>query len=138
MQNGQVTSYDGDLDDYRRLLLEQRRAERSRGRAGKRNKDEVTAVSKKEQRRQAAEARAAVADLRRNVRETEARMEKLAGRKMALEAKLADPEVYNGPTAKLMDLQVKFGELKRELEAVEEEWLEAQAALESASEAQAS
>src|SRR3546814_1097483 len=33
--DGSVSAYDGDMDDYRKLLMEQRRVERSRQRADK-------------------------------------------------------------------------------------------------------
>jgi ATP-binding cassette subfamily F protein 3 len=127
---GTVQSFDGDLEDYRRLLMEQRRAERREVRAA-RPKD-AKPESKKDKRRAAAEARAAVADLRRNIRTAESRMEKLGARKAALEAKLADPEIYNGSTTKLMDLQMEHGTLKQAIAEAEEAWLEAQAALEDA------
>ncbi|MCG8443087.1 MAG: AAA family ATPase, partial [Caulobacterales bacterium] len=63
--DGRVRPFDGDLEDYRRLLMEQRRAERRRVRDAK---PEGAAgagkpASKKDKRRAAAEARAAVADL---------------------------------------------------------------------------
>src|SRR3546814_2031087 len=51
-------------------------------------------------------------------------LEKLQARKAALEARLADPVVYEGPTAQLMELQVKFGEIKKEIARAEERWLE--------------
>src|SRR3546814_9662425 len=94
-----VSAYDGDMDDYRKLLLEQRRLERSRQRADKPARDD--ALSKKDKRRAAAEARAAVADLRKAAREAEAELEQLNRKKAELEARLADPKVYDGPTAKL-------------------------------------
>jgi ATP-binding cassette subfamily F protein 3 len=41
-----------------------------------------------------------------------------------LEAKLAEPGVYNGSTAELMKLGQRQGELRREKETLEAEWLE--------------
>jgi ATP-binding cassette subfamily F protein 3 len=128
--DGTVSSYDGDMDDYRKLLLEQRRQERSRQREDKPERDEV--VSKKDKRRAAAEARAAVADLRKAARQAEAKLEKLNRQKADLEKKLADPEVYDGPTAKLQELQIKFGQIKQAIAEAEDRWLELQTALEEA------
>ncbi|WP_193370848.1 ABC-F family ATP-binding cassette domain-containing protein [Pelagibius marinus] len=128
--DGGVSAFDGDMDDYRKLLLEQRRQERSRQREDKPQRDEV--VSKKDKRRAAAEARAAVADLRKAARQAEAQIEKLNKQKDALEARLADPEVYEGPTAKLQDLQIKFGQVKQAIAEAENRWLELQTALEEA------
>ncbi len=128
--DGTVSSFDGDMDDYRKLLLEQRRQERTRQREDKPQRDEV--VSKKDKRRAAAEARAAVADLRKAAKQAEAKLEKLNRQKADLEKKLADPEVYEGPTAKLQDLQIKFGQIKQAIAEAEDHWLELQTALEEA------
>jgi ATP-binding cassette subfamily F protein 3 len=128
--DGTVTPYEGDMDDYRKLLLEQRRQERARQRDDKPARDDV--VSKKDKRRAAAEARAAVADLRKAAKQAEAKIEKLNRQKATLEARLADPEVYEGPTAKLQDLQIRFGQVKQAISDAEEHWLELQTALEEA------
>ena len=128
--DGGVDAFDGDMDDYRKLLMEQRRQERSRQREDKPQREEI--VSKKDKRRAAAEARAAVADLRKAARQAEAEIEKLNRRKESLEKKLADPEVYEGPTAKLQDLQIKFGQIKQQIAEAEDRWLELQTALEEA------
>ena len=45
-------------------------------------------------------------------------------------ARLADPAVYSGPTAELMQIQLKFGEIKKAIAEAEENWLATQAALE--------
>ena len=133
VSDGGVGSFDGDLGDYRTLLLKQRRSERADARAEARSAKAETGdgtPSKKDRRKAAADARAAVADLRKAVREAEKRMERLTQQKSDLETRLADPEVYNGPTAKLMDLQVRHGEVKRKIAEAEDAWLEAQEALE--------
>ncbi len=127
---GTVVPYDGDMDDYRKLLMEQRRLERARQREDRPPRDDT--VNKKDRRRAAAEARAAVADLRKAARQAEAQIEKLDRQKKALEKKLADPQVYEGPTAKLQDLQIRFGQVKQAIAEAEERWLELQAALEEA------
>jgi ATP-binding cassette subfamily F protein 3 len=131
---GTVKSFDGDMDDYRKLLTEQRRDNDEDDSAADRRRDGDgtavhTAAGRKEQRRAAAEERAASAHLRKAAVEAEKRLEKLQQKKAALEARLADPEIYNGPTAKLMELQVRYGDLKREIETAEDAWLEAQDAL---------
>ena len=130
VSDGGVAPFDGDMEDYRRHLMEQRRAERAATRGAGREAKANDQPSKKDKRRAAAEARAAVADLRKAARTAEQRIESLSREKDALEAKLADPEVYNGPTAKLMDLQVRHGKLKQAISKAEEAWLDAQAALE--------
>lgn len=128
--DGSVSPFDGDMDDYRKLLMEQRRLERARQREAKPQRDDM--VSKKDRRRAAAEARAAVADLRKAARQAEAQIDKLNGQKAELERKLADPAVYEGPTAQMQALQIEFGQVKQAIEAAEERWLELQTALEEA------
>jgi ATP-binding cassette subfamily F protein 3 len=129
---GTVRPYEGDLEDYRKLLLAAGRAERRQARAERPAKAGNGKASRKDQRRAAAEARNAVAHLRKAAREAEARLETLARRKQALEAELARPEVYDGPTAALQDLQLEHGALKQAIAEAEAAWLEAQAALEEA------
>ena len=132
---GMVKSFDGDMDDYRKLLTEERRDGDESDAAADRRKNgdgtaTHTAAGRKEQRRASAEQRAANAHLRKAAVEAEKRLEKLQQKKAALETRLADPEVYNGPTAKLMELQLRYGDLKREIETAEDAWLETQSALE--------
>jgi ATP-binding cassette subfamily F protein 3 len=133
--DGTCRQYDGDLDDYRRLLLEDRReraAERRQERQAATGAAPAghTAAERKAQRRAAAEARAGASDLKRAAAAAEKRLEQLNQRRVQLEARLADPAVYGGPTTELMQLQLKFGEIKKAIADAEERWLEAQAALE--------
>jgi len=128
--DGTVTPFDGDMEDYRKLLMEQRRQERSRQRDDKPQRGEV--VSKKDKRRAAAEARAAVAGLRKETKQAEAKVERLNKQKAEIEAKLADPTVYEGSTAKLQDLQIKLGQIKQSIAEAEDRWLELQTAQEEA------
>jgi ATP-binding cassette, subfamily F, member 3 len=128
---GRCTAFEGDLEDYRRLLLEQRRERAREERAEATNRIESTA-NKKEKRRQAAEARAQTAHLRKAAAAAEQRLRKLEEKRKALEARLADPDVYGGPTRALMDLQLQFGEIKKQIAAAEEAWLEAEGAREAA------
>jgi ATP-binding cassette subfamily F protein 3 len=137
---GQVAAFDGDLDDYRRHLQEQRRAERSQARAARTADADGTAVagrpptSRRDKRRAGAQARAAAAHLRKAVKEAEARIAKLDRKKAALEARLAEPDVYDGPTTALQALQVEHGAIKQALTTAEEAWLDAQSAVEAATE----
>ena len=49
--------------------------------------------------------------------------------KTVIEAQLADPNVYNGSTSKLMDLQLKHANVKEALTTTEAEWMSAQETL---------
>jgi ATP-binding cassette subfamily F protein 3 len=120
--DGTVRAYDGDLDEYRALLVERSRP--ARAEAAPRRADD---------RRARAEAREALAPLRRRAKEAEARIAKLNGERAALEAKLADPGLYvSGRAAELTAAHMRMGAIARELAAAETAWLEAEEALEQA------
>ncbi len=130
VKDGGVQAFEGDLEDYQKLLAEQRRDERERRR------EEAGAASgpdpRKLDRKAAAEARAATAGLRKRIADAEARLEKLTKAKDILEARLADPATYDGAGDTLADLQRQHADIARALEKTEETWLSAQAELEDA------
>ncbi len=120
--DGTVRQFDGDLDEYRALLVE--RARPPRVDAAPRRADD---------RRARAEAREALAPLRRRARDAEARIAKLAAERAAIETRLADPTLYAaGRAAELTAANVRMGAIARELAAAEAVWLEAEEALENA------
>jgi ATP-binding cassette, subfamily F, member 3 len=121
--DGTVRPFEGDLDEYRVLL-----AERARPAA----KPEATA--RKDDRRERAVARAAVAPLRRRAREAEARLAKLTLERGAIEAKLAEPDFYEpGRSADIAAANARLAAIRREVDAAEADWLAAEEALEAAS-----
>ena len=128
VEGGTCTSYDDDLDAYRALLLEKARGA-GRGDSGASQAGQPT---KKDQRRAAADIRAALAPLRRQAAEGEKLVNKLGAETARLEARLADPAIYSGPAAEVAKLQKELGDLKKRLAAAEDDWLEALEALEAA------
>ncbi|WP_353860509.1 ABC-F family ATP-binding cassette domain-containing protein [Azospirillum formosense] len=127
--DGTVQPYDGDLDDYRRFLLDRARAERAAAKGG----ETVDAgASRKDQRRAAAEARAALAPLKKKATDAESQVNKLTEEKRRIEGKLADPALYSGPSDKLQKLQIDLGVVDKKLSVAEEAWLEHLEAYESA------
>jgi ATP-binding cassette, subfamily F, member 3 len=125
--DGQVKAFDGDLDDYRRLLLDQARESRREGRDGRQ-----PSTSRKDERRAAADLRASLAPLRKAAQEAEKRLEKLGREKLRLEAQLADPVLYDGPAQQVAAVQRELGDVEKSLAAAEEAWLDAHEALEAA------
>jgi ATP-binding cassette subfamily F protein 3 len=114
--DGRVRPYDGDMDDYRRLLLE--------------TSAEPTAPEPtKPDRRPAGERRALLAPLRRRVKEAERLIERLDQERAGLEARLADPASYANGTD-IAALQKRLAELKAQTEEAEHRWLEAGAEIE--------
>jgi len=121
--DGTVRGFDGDLDEYRSLL-----ADRSR------SPSRAETATRRDDRRERAEARAAVAPLRQRARNAEAKIARLGEEKAALEARLADPALYApGRVAEVTAANARLAAIAREVAATEEEWLEAAAALEAAS-----
>ncbi|OUI82007.1 glycosyl transferase family 1 [Gluconobacter sp. DsW_056] len=135
VEDGTISPFDGDMAEYRAWLLE--RARKARAEMAERSKTTTASadgntpsaqkrIDRKEQTR-------ALAPLRRKIRDAEAKMTQLSGEKKKIEARLADPALYqSGDAAELTSLNVHLAALNATLETVEESWLEAQAELEDA------
>jgi ATP-binding cassette subfamily F protein 3 len=120
--DGTVKPYDGDMDDYRALLVERARPARSEA-----------APTRRDDRRDRAEARQTQAPLRRQAKAAEAMIQKLSAERLGIEAKLADPAMYApGKAAQVTAANTRLAAITRELEAAELAWLEAEEALERA------
>lgn len=130
VDDGTCKPYEGTLDDYAVELRTQRRDARQTEKADANG--DAPKENKKQARKERAEQRQATAKLRKTIQDAEKRMSKLEEQKQKLEARLADPDIYNGSTKDLMDLQLKHAEVKDAVAAAETEWLEAQEALEGA------
>ena len=123
--DGRLSPFDGDLDDYRKLLAE--RSSRAAASAG------TAAVSRKDQRRAEADRRQRVRPLQQAMAAAERELDRLHQRQQQIERELADPALY-GADAKprLQALLLEKAALGRELDAAENRWLEAGEALEQA------
>jgi ATP-binding cassette subfamily F protein 3 len=124
--DGKVKSFDGDLDDYRNLLLERRRAARRNG------QEKGSVEGRRDARKGSADKRVSVAPLKRALEEAERKLADLNKEAAALDRKLADPKLYTGPAAKMTELQTLRGKIGVKLETAEQAWLDAAAALEAA------
>ncbi len=127
---GTVTEFNDDLDSYPRWLAERNREEEPA------NADPQLphgAVSRKEQKRLDAERRRQLQPLRNRLRELEGDLDRLHRKQTALEQALADPELYDEANkGRLKELVVEKAENDQALAAVEEAWLEASEAMETA------
>jgi ATP-binding cassette subfamily F protein 3 len=120
--DGTVKTYDGDMDDYRALLLERTRPVRAEG-LGK----------KRDDRRDRAEARLQTAPLRKAAKAAEALVQKLVAERVTIEARLADSKMYAaGKAAEVTAANTRLAAITREIEAAELAWLEAEEAMEQA------
>ncbi|HYZ22228.1 MAG TPA: AAA family ATPase, partial [Rhodopila sp.] len=121
--DGTVKPFDGDLDDYRALLAERARPA---GRTG--------TATRRDERRERAEARQALAPLRRKAQAAEKRLAALAEERSRIEARLADPALYaTGRAAEITAANARLAAIAKEAAAVEEEWLAAEEELDAAS-----
>jgi ATP-binding cassette subfamily F protein 3 len=128
---GTCHSFEGDLDDYRRLLLDERRGAGADTRTAEPSTPD--GPTRKEMRRQSAAARAALAPLRQEIRGLEVRIADLSREREGLERRLADPATYVGNgSSSIVELQTRLAEVARLLAEAEETWLERHDALERA------
>ena len=130
--DGCVQAFDGDLAAYRKLLLDRARdARRTAKRDGAAEKV-GDATLRKADRKAAADIRAQLAPLRKAAQAAEKVLADLNRQLTAIQAALADPSLYQGPTAKLTDLRRQEADLARRIETAEAQWLEAHEALDAA------
>ena len=126
---GEARPFDGDLDDYRRWVQEQDKAQEA-----KPDTASASAPSKKEQRQRAAERRRQLQPLRNQVSKLEKRMEQLTAENQALQSQLAESSLYEAHNkSRLSELLEQQASVTRELEDVEASWLAASEELEAIS-----
>ncbi|MDQ5888069.1 MAG: hypothetical protein RL210_1004 [Pseudomonadota bacterium] len=129
VENGAVTAFDGDLDDYRRYRMEQSANDDAPPAAGNN-------VDRKLQKRIEAEQRQRQAQLRKplesRLRKVEPEIERLSAEKQQLEQQLADSALYEPAQKDALKLALlRQSELQGKLEELEMEWLELQSQLEA-------
>ncbi|WP_165220673.1 ribosomal protection-like ABC-F family protein [Affinirhizobium pseudoryzae] len=127
VNNGTVAPFDGDLEDYRSIIV-----------ASSRKKDDKTPsgaeepASKSDQRKANAEKRASLAPLKKKITETEAMTAKLEKLIQALDKDLADPALYEKSPAKAAEKAKQRSDAAEKLGECEELWLELSAQYEEA------
>ena len=117
-----VRPYDGDLDEYQKLVV---------GRSASSQRKEATS-SRADERRQAADRRAETAPLRKKIKEIETAMAKLERGIAVFDEKLADEALYVKNPAEAQRLARERADAALALARAEEEWLEHSAALDEA------
>ncbi len=126
VDGGSVAPFDGDLDDYPAWL-----AARDPDGASERPAEFRDGADRKQQRRQAADIRKALAPLRNRLQALEQRHARLEARRSELDTVLADPGLY-APDAKprLLALLDEQRQVTADLAAAESQWLETSEELE--------
>ncbi|MBV9969559.1 MAG: ABC-F family ATP-binding cassette domain-containing protein [Xanthobacteraceae bacterium] len=115
--DGGVRPFDGDLDDYRRLVLGSSSANGERA-----GKDEAR-QSRADLRRAAAERRAELAPLKRQIDAFDKTITRLSRRIAEIDEALADPKLYDRDPAGVAALGKERAEATSALAAAEDRWL---------------
>ena len=139
--DGAVREFDGDLEDYRDWLAARNADERAEARESAESGSEPV-VDRKAQRRAEAEQRQRLSALRKplesKLAKVESEMEKLRGKLAALDAVIADPDLYSDARrAECQKVMAEHGEHGKRMGELEEQWLELQGSLEEIDQSEA-
>lgn len=122
---GKAQPFDGDLDDYRQWLVEQKKPEE------KTQLEDGPVVSRKDQRKLEAERRLKHKPLFDAQKKAEAAVEKYHQEQKLLESQLADPDIYaESEKERLKQLLARKIQVDKALEEAELAWMEAEESLE--------
>jgi len=126
VNKGKAEPYDGDLADYRELVLAANKTAPKDGPA-------KPAVNEKEQaRKSAAEARRALQPLKKSADDAEARLDKLNITLARLDEALAEPGLFEKNLPRATKLSKERAALVSAIEQTEADWLAALEAYEQA------
>ncbi|MEX3526546.1 MAG: ATP-binding cassette domain-containing protein [Burkholderia sp.] len=129
-----IQPFDGDLDDYRDWLLQHAAEQRAAAR-GEASVDGTGGANRRDQKRQEAEARQRLSQLKKplqsRINKLEKEMETLNAEKARLDGFVADPASYAAEKkSELTEAIRKLGEVTGRLEALELDWLDVQEQIE--------
>ncbi|MGX9461217.1 ABC transporter ATP-binding protein [Shewanella sp. A14] len=129
VDQGVVTSFDGDLDDYHQWLLDAAKLAQAN------NKTDVVTnsdtVDKKQQKRMAAELRQKVSPLKKQQIKLETQQQKISNRLAELEIELADGSLYEAENkAKMTNVLNERTTLTQAMDESEMQWLDIQEQIE--------
>ncbi|MBT9290085.1 ABC-F family ATP-binding cassette domain-containing protein [Prosthecodimorpha staleyi] len=131
--DGTVSAFDGDMDDYKKFILD--RASREARQDNASGAAEAPKLSAQDRRRIAATLREQMAPLRKKIREAEQRIEKLQGELAKLDRDLADPALFTKDPARGTRLSKQRADTEKAIAETEEAWLTMSAEYEAAEKA---
>ena len=132
VHGGHVEEYGGDLDEYSQWLVKLRAKERNELRDAK-NEAKGESQQKKETRRLEAEKRKALKPLKQKAEKLERLLETLQSSLIEVEEALSVPAIYeDAAKEQLKEHLATQAAIKQQISEVEESWMEALEALESA------
>ncbi|TIW98282.1 ABC-F family ATP-binding cassette domain-containing protein, partial [Mesorhizobium sp.] len=115
VKDGAVNPYDGDLEDYKTLVTGVS--------SNRREQKEADKASKADRRREAAQRRAALEPLAKEIRATEALMDRIRKRIDLIEDELANPAIYEKDPSTATRLAKERSQLTQTLAQNEDKWL---------------
>ncbi|CAN7560977.1 ABC-F family ATP-binding cassette domain-containing protein [Rhizobium sp. LjRoot30] len=128
VRDGTVTNYDGDLEDYRSIVVSS-----SKPKSGAAKTDAADdSRNKADQRKAAAEKRATYAPLKKKINDLESLTEKLNKQIQLLDKELEDPALYEKSPDKAVANSKERAAALAKLNEAEEQWLELSAEYEEA------
>ena len=116
VEDGNISTFDGNLDDYRRLQLEKHRTS-----SGKKSSKKT----KGKDRRAGADARNSVAPLKKKVAAFEADIEKTRNQVEKIDKQLTISDLFTNNYDKAVQLSKKRAKYLSQLECLESNWLKA-------------
>ncbi len=133
VKDGKLDIFDGDLNDYEKLLLEKNKVDNKVGKNSEENADaQDKKLNKKELRQQAAEQRNQSKALRDKATKLEKEIQKNQNSLASMEERLADASLYDDSEKdKLNKLLLERADLLSSTESLEEQWLEVSEAIEA-------
>jgi ATP-binding cassette, subfamily F, member 3 len=127
VKDGAVSPFAGDLDDYRRLVLAERREPRGGAAAPKVLETRLAEIKRPNEKRPKNKPRRDKQTSEEYaVAQAELALAKFTQALALIERKLADPKLYAGPAGEFTQWQAKHAEVKQKLAQAEEAWLGAQ------------
>ncbi|MBO9418805.1 ABC-F family ATP-binding cassette domain-containing protein [Labrenzia sp. R4_2] len=127
---GKVEPYDGDMEDYKRLILQgPEAAQKARDKAVA---AEADAASAQEKRREAAQKRSQLKPLKQKIDAAEKEMARLQEKIAKIDDMLADPEFFQTDPDRAAKFAKERAFCEKKLVKTEENWLELSAEFEEA------
>jgi ATP-binding cassette subfamily F protein 3 len=117
VNNGTVKPFDGDMDDYTRLVLDRAREQR---------RGERAAAQKLQPEKPPSAPRPSASTLQKIVDKLDRKMEEIRGKIDILDKAMSDPDLFAREPMKAADFIKLRAKLAADLEEAENQWLEAQ------------
>lgn len=121
VKDGTVTTYEGNLDDYNKDIIQTARMQNK----GEKPDKDAPKQSKQDTRRAAAAKRAELAPLKKVINTAEKAMEKWQAEIEKLDTRLADPALFTESPEKGAKLSKMRADAEKKLAEAEETWLDA-------------